>query len=270
MKSQDAVSFSFGRNWKSFVRAMPADAAQRATRDIEEWLGGECVRGKTVVDIGCGSGLHSLSFFRLGAREIISIDVDPHSVAATRSLWRSEGSPSHWRVLHGSILDASLMRALSTFDIVYSWGVLHHTGAMWRAMDNACSLVGPGGSFWIALYAKGERYAADLEIKQNFNRAGWWGKRLMVAREITEIMKQERRAGHSPLNWNEQKERGMNTYHDLLDWLGGLPYEVAHQDEVAAFCAERGLLLEKMTLNPHNPVDGGNHIYLFLRPEESA
>ena len=55
-------------------------------------------------------------------------------------------------------MDDEYMNNLSLFDIVYSWGVLHHTGDVWHAIENAASRVKPGGIFYIALYS------ADVQI----------------------------------------------------------------------------------------------------------
>lgn len=259
--AQDTITFSFGKNWRDYVETVAEDALRGAMNDIVEWLGRERVADKTVLDIGCGSGIHSLCFHTLGAREVFSFDVDPYSVESTRLLWEKAGRPANWSVNHGSILDDDFLGRLGAYDIVYSWGVLHHTGAMWQAIDHASSRVKPGGSFWIALYVKGPHYEEHLALKRKYNRASWLGKKWMVWKDIFGIMRERRRAGQNPFAWNQRGMRGMNTYHDLVDWLGGLPYEVASRDEVVDFCAERGFALEKFV----DSAEGGNSIYVFSR-----
>ena len=59
---------------------------------------------------------------------------------------------ANWIVQQGSVLDTSYLATLGTYDIVYSWGVLHHTGAMWQALENVKQLVRPGGELFIAIY----------------------------------------------------------------------------------------------------------------------
>lgn len=231
-------------------------------RDIEEWLGRESVSGKTVLDVGCGSGIHSLCFHLLGAREVVSLDVDPYSVESTRVLWERAGRPPSWRVIRGSILDKDFAAGLGTHEIVYSWGVLHHTGSMWEAVGNACSLAARGGVLWVALYAKGPKYPEHLALKQSYNRASAVGKKLLVWKEIYELMRLRWSLRQNPFAWNEKRERGMDTYHDLVDWLGGLPYEVASKEEVVSFCQDRGLVLKKI----HEVPEGGCSIYLFSLP----
>lgn len=259
---KELITFSFGKNWRSYVDTVNEDAVERARKDIEEWLGADTVAGKTVLDIGSGSGIHSLCYYLMGAQSVLSFDVDPYSVESTRLLWQKAGSPANWQVTSGSILDKEFVGGLGKHEMVYSWGVLHHTGSMWEAVGNACTLVAPGGRFWIALYAKGPTYPQHLALKQKYNRASALGKKIMEWKFIWGIMRDRRRAGLNPLKWNEKKERGMDIYHDIVDWLGGLPYEVATTEEVINFLGERGFVLEKLREGP----EGGNHIFLFSLP----
>jgi 2-polyprenyl-6-hydroxyphenyl methylase/3-demethylubiquinone-9 3-methyltransferase len=255
-----AVTFSFGRNWRSFSRFVSEDRLRGAQNDIVDWLGEGGVAGKTVLDIGCGSGIHSLGFHRLGAKSVLSLDVDPHSVACTRRFWERSGKPANWRVDQMSVLNAQRMAALGHFDIVYSWGVLHHTGQLWTAMDVASRLGNPGGRLWISIYTKGPEYPDHLSTKQRFNSASWLEKQRMLARHLRRLWRYEKSMGKSFREWF-WPERGMNAYHDAVDWLGGLPYEVASVQEVTAFLAERGWMLERML----ERCEGGCSVYLFRK-----
>lgn len=261
--NEERITFSFGKNWRSYVDGVDEGAIERARQDIENWLGPEAVNGKTLLDIGCGSGIHSLCFHLLGAKQIVSVDIDPYSVESTRVLWERAKRPTNWTVTQGSVLDDDFVKKLGTHDIVYSWGVLHHTGAMWEAIANACSRVKKGGLLWLALYQKNENYPADLELKRSYNRASKFGKKMMEWKYIYGIMKARRQAGQNPLAWNEKRERGMNVYHDVIDWLGGLPYEVATREEVETFVHRQGFVSKRIDDNPAV----ANFIYLFARPE---
>lgn len=257
--STDEVTFSFGRNWTDFLGTVGDDEVEKAKADICEWLGEGVVSGNDVIDVGSGSGIHSLSFMRLGARRVHSFDYDQFSVNATKRLWSAGGEPAHWIVEHGSVLDKDYLDSLGKFDIVYSWGVLHHTGEMWKAVRNCFGLVRPGGVVWIALYQKGPRYASDLALKQKYNSASAFGKRVMVYGRVLRIMLSRARHLKNPFTWNEKSARGMNRYHDLIDWLGGLPYEVAEEDEVVRAAAESGLVLERIKIVK----EGGCSVYVF-------
>jgi len=252
-------TFSFGENWRDYlINISDADIA-RARKDVEEWLGDGFVAGKTVLDIGSGSGIHSLGFHSLCAESVQSFDYDEHSVEATRTLWAKQGSPGNWTVSQGSILNPAFLETMGQFDIVYSWGVLHHTGAMWEAFKNVATLLAPGGALWISLYTKGPNYQEHLELKTRYNLASDAGKRWMVRKVVARRMLGKIRRLQNPFAWNTKKARGMNQYHDIVDWLGGLPYEVADPNEVLRAGKEQGLALERIKVRP----EGTCSIYLF-------
>lgn len=263
--SNNDITFSFGKNWSDYLTTVAAAEMEGARRDLEHWLGPDWVEGRTVLDIGSGSGIHSLGFLTLKARSVRSFDYDPNSVSATRSLWEKAGRPAHWVVSEGSVLDEAFLGTLGAFDLVYSWGVLHHTGAMWKALENAARRVKPGGKLFISLYASGPRYAADLALKQRYNAASALGKRMLEYRWIANLMLGRLLRGRNPFAWNEKRERGMNVYHDLIDWLGGLPYEVAGDDETLCFFRTRGFVLERIRVAG----EGGCSIFVFGLPEKA-
>lgn len=258
----ERITFSFGKNWKNYLDTVTENEIDSARQDIARWLVDSYVTGKTVVDVGCGSGLHSLAFYRLGAESVRSFDFDPNSVGATKALWHRAGEPANWVVERGSILDGDYIQSLGRFDIVYSWGVLHHTGAMWEAVANAFSLIAPGGRLWISLYQKGPRYESDLALKQKYNRASKAGKRWMEYRRIGKIMRSKLLHFQNPFAWNTKGKRGMNRYHDIIDWLGGLPYETATEDEVVKFARKHNFILERIKVS----TERGCSVYIFSLP----
>ncbi len=144
--------FEFGKNWQHFLRSLTPKRIGLAEDSLREMLGVPDLAGTSMLDVGSGSGLFSLAARRLGAR-VHSFDYDPYSVACTRSL-REQFFPGdeQWTIEEGSALDADYMRSLGQYDLVYSWGVLHHTGAMWQALDNAVLPVAPGGRLFVAIY----------------------------------------------------------------------------------------------------------------------
>jgi len=263
--SKSLVTFSFGKNWKSFVRGVTDEDVASARRDIVSWLGEDAIAGKRVLDIGCGSGIHSYCFHQLGARELISFDYDQHSIEATGKLWKQAGRPGNWRVERGSVLDGGFMTTLGRCQIVYSWGCLHHTGAMWDAVTNAGRAVAESGLLWIALYTAGPLYATHLALKERYNRASAVGKRVMIYRKILQMMWERLHARQNPFTWNRRTTRGMNVYHDLVDWYGGLPYEVAGVGEVIEFCQKQGFDSKRVL----ERAEGANSVYLFQRRAES-
>jgi SAM-dependent methyltransferase len=255
------ITFSFGENWKNFLDTVSEEQIKSAIGDITEWVEENKISGKKILDIGSGSGIHSYAFYILGAEKVDSFDHDPNSVEATRILWKKSGEPENWSVFQGSILDESFVEMLSKYDIVYSWGVLHHTGNMWNAIANATSLVNKTGYFWISIYTKGPNYQTQLKLKRTYNSASAVKKRFMEYKFILYLMMDRMRSLKNPIKWNERKTRGMDTYHDIVDWLGGLPYEVASVDEIVNFCGALGFHLERVK----SAQEGDCSIYLFKR-----
>ena len=163
--------FEFGKNWSLFLSGIDEDRIRVAVESLQQYLGVNDLRGKTFLDVGCGSGLFSLAARRLGAR-VHSFDYDPESVACGLELRRRFDNDSpDWTVEEGSALDPEYLKSLGAFDVVYSWGVLHHTGAMWQALENVISLVAPGGKLFIAIYNdQGTISRRWTAVKKVYNR----------------------------------------------------------------------------------------------------
>jgi len=245
------ISFSFGENWKEFVeKRFTAERVEISKQHILRFLELPDLRGKYFIDVGSGSGLSSLAAFDAGASRLVSFDIDPASVEATRSLRALRGEPPNWDVLSGSILDDEFVAKLAQADVVYSWGVLHHTGAMWRAVENAAKLMKPEGIFYLALYTTSPKSPYWIDIKRRYNRASPMKKRLMEwSHAWRYTIFPHILARKNPLNTirNYKTSRGMDFIADLRDWLGGYPYEDAKIEEVLEFGRKRlGLELTKI------------------------
>ncbi|HVU06053.1 MAG TPA: class I SAM-dependent methyltransferase [Polyangiaceae bacterium] len=254
-------SYEFGRNWRTFIDGhLDDERIAEAVRSLQAFVGLHSLDGKTFLDIGCGSGLFSLAAHRMGAARIVSLDVDPDSVACTRELHAREGAPASWEVLHGSVLDESFMASLGEFDVVYSWGVLHHTGSMWVAIENAARAVRRGGLLYIAIYnrADGIGLHSDGRVgssrvweaeKRFYNRLPEWGKRVMDYSAAAGMVGAYLVAGRNPIREirSHKSMRGMSWMVDIRDWLGGYPYEYASVSEVFHFMKEKtGFSLESL------------------------
>jgi hypothetical protein len=130
---------------------------------------------------------------------------------------------------------------------------------MWQAIDNAIRLCAPNALLFISIYARGDRYEEDLALKRRFNAADEATKAEMVRILLKRWSKRFHNAnGYSG---NIRVSRGMTLYHDVVDWLGGLPYEVAHVSEVLLFGINRGL----RPLRVLEWVQGGCSVYLFKK-----
>lgn len=229
--------FEFGANWQRFLSVLNDDRIRDAERSLQRMLGIQDLAGRTFLDAGSGSGLFSLAAHRLGA-QVTSFDFDPKSVACTTELRsRFAAGSSRWRIEEGSVLDAAYLDTLGRFDVVYSWGVLHHTGQMWTAIDNVSKLVTPGGKLFIALYNdQGPVSRYWLTVKRAYVRYPLLRAPIIAAHMPYPF-------GPSYLNRllrGKGTPRGMSFMRDVVDWLGGLPFDVATPDAVLAFLRDRG------------------------------
>ena len=257
--AEEKITFRFGENWNHYLQNLTEDDILGAQQDIDFWLGKDNIKGKKVIDIGSGSGVHSLSFYLSEASEIFSFDYDKGSVEATKKLWEKEGKPDNWTISEGSILDSNFIEDLGKFDIIYCWGVLPFTGKQWDALDNACKLVAAKGKIWISLYTAGDKFERHYKMKVRYNNGSNFKKKYMRSKFIFKYMAKKLLKFENPMNWNEPVGRGMNKYNDLVDWLGGLPYEVAEPDDVIKFCSERDLVLDRIKVKGQ----GACSIYVF-------
>ena len=261
--------FQFGRNWARFLSVLDDRRIAEAERSLRDMLGITTLEGTTFLDVGSGSGLFSLAARRLGAR-VTSFDYDPQSVACTAELKRRyfEGD-AHWRVERGSVLDQAYLRALGRFDTVYAWGVLHHTGDMWQALENVRALVEPGGRLFIALY---NDQGVASHVWRGFKRvycSGWPGRVVtlgvcvpyfvglgLAADVIRGRDPRKRYTGYG------EASRGMSPLYDTIDWLGGYPFEVAKPGDIFEFFTRTGFRLSRMVTR----AGLANNEFVFDRP----
>lgn len=267
--AQEKITFSFGRNWSDFVaRHLTPEREEAARKSITDFLELPDLHGRSFLDVGCGSGLFSLGALRLGARRIVSVDVDPFSVRSCEELKKRAGNPDHWEVLHGSILDADLISRLSHADVVYAWGSLHHTGNMWQAIRNAASLVAPAGLFYLSIYnkvlgRKGSEFW--LKVKRLYNRSSRPTKLMLeTAHFVRNGLLRKLAVLENPITLFTKygDDRGMSYWTDIRDWLGGYPYEFASTDEIFRFCT-RELGMEMVNLKATNTT--GTNEFLFIK-----
>jgi 2-polyprenyl-3-methyl-5-hydroxy-6-metoxy-1,4-benzoquinol methylase len=251
------VRFEFGKNWTRFLRVLNDERIAIAERSLKAMLKTERLDGKSFLDVGSGSGLFSLVARRSGAK-VHSFDYDPQSVACTLELKRRyfPGDAS-WTVERGSVLDCAYLDKLRTFDIVYSWGVLHHTGRMWQALDNVKPLVRMGGQLFIAIYNdQGEVTDRWASVKQRYNSLPKPAAPLyalgIVAREERKALIHHLRDGglggwvRSWTEYSRQSTRGMSKWHDWIDWIGGQPYERATIEQIVDCFGKDGFRLTNM------------------------
>jgi 2-polyprenyl-6-hydroxyphenyl methylase/3-demethylubiquinone-9 3-methyltransferase len=251
----ESERFAFGENWRKFVDVISESRIVAAEQSLREMLQRESLAGRRFLDIGCGSGLFSLAARRLGA-DVYSFDFDPMSVRCAEELKRRffRDDPG-WQIAQGSVLDAAYLESLGHFDVVYSWGVLHHTGSMWTAIENATDRVKPGGQLFIAIYNdQGVASVWWTRVKRTYNRLPAVLKKpyLLLFGAALEAgavgMAVVRMQPQRLLDrWTRYENvRGMSRWHDIVDWVGGYPFEVATPEAIIDFCLDRGFVLRRL------------------------
>ncbi len=246
--------FSFGENWSYFLQVLDDERILEAEKSLQDMLKVDTLHGKRFLDVGSGSGLFSLAARRLGAT-VHSFDYDPQSVACTQQL-RSRYFPDddEWVIESGSALDKEYLDSLGQWDIVYSWGVLHHTGNMQQAFENVAELVADGGKLFIAIYNdQGRPSRGWLKVKKAYNKLPpqlrWlvlWPAfiRLWGPTTLRDLV-----TGRPFYTWKHyatESTRGMSPWRDVVDWVGGYPFEVASPEEVFYFFRQRGFQLAEL------------------------
>lgn len=237
--------FGFGKNWLNFAKKVDEKKVQMSEDTLKFFFESQDFNNKKFIDVGCGSGLFSLAAYNLGA-EIFSFDYDTNSVLCTNK-FRNKflKNDTKWVVEQGSILDTQYVESLGKHDFVYSWGVLHHTGSMYDAFKNVIKLVDHDGKLFIAIYNdQGIKSKIWKIIKKMYCKNIIFRFFITIIYSFLVLIPQyiKYTISHKTL------VRGMSLYHDMHDWLGGFPFEVATPKEIEEFFKEKDFKLIKSNL----------------------
>ena len=263
------VRFEFGANWLRFLADVDESRIRTAESSLRSCLRIPSLEGRSFLDVGSGSGLFSLAAARLGAARVHSFDLDDKSVACARQL-KARYAPAleTWRNERGDVTDDRYCAALGEFDVVYCFGVLHHTGSMWRALDNVTGCVASGGLLFLSIYNdQGATSTRWRRVKRLYNRFPVRLRPLYAAAAWAPFELRAAATGlvHEPrayLDTWKHRNRGMSRWRDIVDWIGGYPFEVANPERVLDRCRAHGL--EPITLQTVGSSLGCNQ-YLFTR-----
>ncbi|HBD95957.1 MAG: Methyltransferase family protein [Candidatus Collierbacteria bacterium GW2011_GWE1_46_18] len=247
--------FSFGKNWSDFLSKISTDQIKSSERSLTRLVPKKLIVNKSFIDMGCGSGLFSLAAYKLGASKIVSVDVDKYSVNCALELKKTCNNPSFWSIVCGSILNNDFIKSLGKYDIVYSWGVLHHTGNMYKAFNNILYLCKNGGILVLAVYNNNHGKNAIFsgssntwhKIKKIYNNSDKFFKSIIELLYYVWFFVGYIITLRNPFLYiKKYNERGMNFYTDVKDWLGGYPYEYATPDELINFFSQHRLYVKKI------------------------
>ena len=265
--------FAFGENWARYLGILDEARIGEAQESLRQMLEAEDLAGKSFLDIGSGSGLFSLAARRLGAR-VHSLDYDPQSVACTAELKRRYfPNDPEWIVEEGSALDRDYLESLERFDVVYSWGVLHHTGKMWDALGAALLPVAPGGKLFIAIYNDtGKETIRWRRIKRIYNALPARLKTPFILMLIAPAQIKEASTALAKFrlrtyldSWTRyESQRGMSRWRDIVDWIGGYPYEAAKVEEIFDFYRARGCTMTRLKCDSYRL---GPNEFVFVKDQ---
>jgi 2-polyprenyl-6-hydroxyphenyl methylase/3-demethylubiquinone-9 3-methyltransferase len=247
--TRQRITFSFGENWKVYLGDLNDGTVIHAVNSFTAFTGFKSLDKQTFLDLGCGSGLNSLVAFQLGAKQVVSVDIDPHSIdCVTKLRERFAGHADNWQIIRGSVLDRNFIDSLGTFSYVYSYGVLHHTGAMWKAFEHVVPRVQPGGFLHLGIYNHHRNSARWLKVKQLCNRFPRTALPVFKASYILLAYLQCLAQCRSPTAYDREyrAHRGMSMWRDIDDWFGGLPYEYATPGEIVNHFSDTDFVLLRL------------------------
>lgn len=254
------MRFDFGKNWQSYSHnALTPERIEQARQDFRQLVDGIDLQNKHFIDIGFGQGLSLIVASEMGA-STLGIDIDELNILALKTTLKLMGSTKLPKVQVESILNPSFVgENKGRFDIVHSWGGLHHTGNMRQALVNSCSLVADNGYFICSIYNQHWSSFLWKGVKWSYNYMPPMLQPLMVwlfypiiylAKWIV--------TGKNP----KRKQRGMDFYHDVVDWVGGYPYEYASEHQIQKMVSEQGFKM--LAVFPARVPTGANE-YIFRK-----
>jgi 2-polyprenyl-6-hydroxyphenyl methylase/3-demethylubiquinone-9 3-methyltransferase len=243
MNNETAIEshYAFGENWARFAANLDESRIVKAVGELERLVPRTEMADASFLDVGSGSGLSALAAIRLGAARVLALDLDPDSVATSRAVLGRFAAGTAWEVRELSALDLDASD-LGRFDVVHSWGVLHHTGAMWRAVDACLPLVRDGGLLVLALYRRTPACDFWRAEKRFYSRAPVFLRAMIRGFYKLLFCGGLIATGRRPATYIREfeKNRGMAWTTDVDDWLGGYPYESVTPEDVRAFLLMRG------------------------------
>jgi SAM-dependent methyltransferase len=259
--------FEFGKNWESYSHLIDEQRIATAQDALVALFGEGRLSGRSFLDIGCGSGLHALAALRLQASEVLAIDLDPDSIATARAVLERFWPRPNRSVRRMSVFDLE-REGVGEFDVVYSWGVLHHTGDMTRAIRMAAGRVKPGGLLALALYGKTRYCGMWTRIKRWYVNASpaqrSRAERIYIGLYGAYLLLRGRRLATHIARFAEK--RGMDFHHDVRDWIGGYPYESISPRALDGLLAPMGFEPVKRKVHRRSGLFGsGNDEYVYRR-----
>jgi ubiquinone/menaquinone biosynthesis C-methylase UbiE len=231
--------FDFGQNWQDFSASRLDDLhIEQARQHFRELMADVDLTGKTFLDVGFGQGLSLLIAHQEGAM-VTGLDINPKCAQVVERNKQALGVEEDIETLVGSVLNPEDLAKLQgrQFDIVHSWGVLHHTGDMASAINNACRFVKPDGHLVLAIYNRHWSSLPWLWVKWFYCQVPRVVQKIMIGLLYPVIcLAKFLVTGQNPFRMS----RGMDFFYNVVDWVGGYPYEYASIDETVELMKSKG------------------------------
>ena len=265
------LKFKFGENWLKFNKLINYKKILQATKSLKKY--NIKFKKKSFLDVGCGSGLFSLAASTMGCNKIYSIDVDNSSIKSTQIVRNNFKKKSlNWKVEKVSLIGDNFKKKCFNYDIIYCWGVAHHTGNMFKAFKNLSDVAKLNSYLIIAIYNdEGLKSKIWWLIKFIYNFVPQGLKKLYaffimsIIRKLYVIIRLlftlKFNELYSFLKKKTKRTRGMNKEIDIMDWVGGYPYEYIKFNDLKKYFIAKGFKVIKS----HQCKGPGNHEIVFKR-----
>jgi 2-polyprenyl-3-methyl-5-hydroxy-6-metoxy-1,4-benzoquinol methylase len=252
----------FGKNFeKNLLNRFNEENLAASKSFLSHYLDLKDLAGKTFLDAGCGSGVFSIAAYQMGA-DVTAFDIEEDALKNLEILKnRFQVDSNHIKSFYSDILDENNLTSLGQFDLVMCWGVAHHTGNLWQAINNISKCVKLNGLIHLGIYNTADNFGFYPDgrfgtsrfwkkVKRFYSNRATWFQNIIDFFAFLGIFFIYLFSFNNPIKkLKENERRGMSWQSDLKDWLIGHPYEYATPEEVFNFMKERGFVLTKLKTN---------------------
>jgi len=195
------------------------------------------IEGKRILDAGCGMGVFSVVFGKKGAARVIGIDLSEEGVR------RAQRAASHFNLSNVEFREGNILRLPypdGSFDIVWSWGTLHHTAEPLKALEELIRVLKNGGTLFVTLYRSTKLSFLHEGIRKTLrlaHRRMWPLLAKLIALALfpaTLFLKRRKKA-----------RAGENLSDLVLDWYFNPVRHYYRPGEIRQLLEQEGLIIEK-------------------------
>jgi ubiquinone biosynthesis O-methyltransferase len=217
------------------------------------------VKGKTVLDAGCGTGVFSIIFARNGAAKVTGIDISPGSLDTARSLKKKFG------LANAEFRQQDMLRlpfASASFDIVWAWGTVHHTTDPLGAIAELIRVLKPGGSLFLAIYKRTNVTWVHEIVRKTMIRTPRWSWNSLAKAGALAL---------SPIVFlfkkRQKSRKGEKLSELILDWYFVPIRHYYRPEEIRSFLEARKFKIENYLAHSGRFNSSSNFIFKARKPK---